>query len=88
MDQNPVSVAMDPAPIPVKSGVSYVAVGTSSQASSVEVIDVSTLLPQRVSGFQNPKRMLFDPLNQVFIVANSLNNNLVCSTRLLSFRLP
>ncbi|HWF39392.1 MAG TPA: hypothetical protein VG322_12785 [Candidatus Acidoferrales bacterium] len=77
VDQNPVSVAVDPAPIPVNPGVSYVAVGTASQASSVEVIDASTLLPQRISGFENPTGMLFDSLNQQFIAANSLNNNLV-----------
>ena len=77
MDQNPVSVAVDPAPIAMNPGVSYVAMGTASQASSVEVIDASTLLPQRISGFENPTGMLFDSLNQEFIAANSLNNNLV-----------
>jgi len=77
VDQNPVSVAVDPVPIAVNPGVSYVAVGTASQASSVEVIDASTLVPQRISGFENPTGMLFDSLNQEFIAANSLNNNLV-----------
>jgi len=77
VDQNPVSLAVDPAPIPVNPGISYVGVGTASQASSVEIIDVSTLTPQRVSGFENPTGMLFDTLNQVFVVANSLNDNIV-----------
>lgn len=77
VDQNPVSTAIDPAPIPATPGVSYVGVGTSSQASSVEVINASTLTPQRVSGFASPTGMLFDPLNQVFLIANSLNNNVV-----------
>ncbi len=77
VDQNPVSVAVDPAPIAVNPGVSYVAIGTASQASSVEVIDASTLLPERISGFEDPTGMLFDSLNQEFIAANSLNNNLV-----------
>ena len=77
VDQNPISAAIDPAPIPATPGVSYVGVGTSSQASSVEVINASTLTPQRVSGFASPTGMLFDPLNQVFLIANSLNNNVV-----------
>lgn len=77
VDQNPVSVAIDPNPIPVNPGVNYVAVGTASQASTVEVINQSNLIPQRVPGFQNPTGMIFDALNQVFVVANSLNNNLV-----------
>jgi DNA-binding beta-propeller fold protein YncE len=77
VDQNPVSVAVDPAPIVVNPGISYVGVGTASQSSTVEVIDVSTLTPQRVAGFENPVGMLFDSLNQVFLVANSLDNNIV-----------
>ncbi len=77
VDQNPVSVAVDPAPIPGYPGISYVGVGTASQASTVEVIELSTLTPQRVSGFSNPTGMLFDSLNQVFLVANSLNNNII-----------
>jgi YVTN family beta-propeller protein len=77
VDQNPISVAIDPEPFPLNPGVSYAAVGTSSQASSVEIIDVSSLIPQRISGFENPSGIIFDPLNQVFVVANSLDNNLV-----------
>ena len=77
VDQNPISVAIDPEPFPANTAVSYAAVGTSSQSSSVEIIDLSTLTPQRISGFQNPTGIIFDPLNQVFVVANSLNNNLV-----------
>jgi YVTN family beta-propeller protein len=77
VDQDPVSVAIDPVPVAISPGVSYAAVGTSSEASSVEVIDVSTLLAQRLSGFQSPLGIVFDPLNQVFVVANSLNNSLV-----------
>ncbi|MGD0964145.1 MAG: hypothetical protein ABSA57_09635 [Candidatus Acidiferrales bacterium] len=77
VDQNPVSAAIDPEPFPATPGVSYVAVGTSSEASSVEIIDLSTLIPQRVSGFQDPSGLIFDPLNQVFVAANSLSNDLI-----------
>jgi len=77
VDQNPVSAAVDPAPIPTNPGISYVAVGTASQASTVEVIDSTTLIPQRIAGFENPTGLIFDSLNQQFIAANSLSNNLV-----------
>jgi YVTN family beta-propeller protein len=77
VDQNPVSVAIDPRPYPTNPAVSYAAVGTSSQTSSVEVIDLSTEIPQRISGLQNPSGIIFDPLNQVFVIANTLNNNLI-----------
>jgi DNA-binding beta-propeller fold protein YncE len=77
VDQNPVSVAIDPRPYPTNPAVSLAAVGTSSQTSSVEVIDLSTEIPQRISGLQNPSGVIFDPLNQVFVIANTLNNNLI-----------
>jgi YVTN family beta-propeller protein len=77
VDQNPISVAIDPEPFPANPAVNYAAVGTSSQASSVEIIDLSSLVPQRITGFQNPSGIVFDPLNGVFVVANSLNNDVV-----------
>jgi YVTN family beta-propeller protein len=77
VDQNPVAVAIDPRPYPTNPAVSLAAVGTSSQTSSVEVIDLSTDIPQRISGLQNPSGIIFDPLNQVFVIANTLNNNLI-----------
>ena len=77
VDQNPVAAAVDPQPIPATPGISYVGIGTASQASTVQVINASTLIPQRVSGFQNPTGMIFDPLNLVFAIANSLSNNIV-----------
>ncbi len=77
VDQNPIAVAIDPEPFPTNTAVSYAAIATSSQASSVEVIDLSTLIPQRITGFDGPSGIIFDPLNQVFVVANSLENDLV-----------
>ncbi len=77
VDQNPVSVAIDPSPSALNPGLSYAAVGTASTASSVEVFNLSTQVPQRISNFANPTGLIFDPLNQQFIVANSLSNNLV-----------
>jgi len=77
VDQNPVSVAIDPSPSTLNPGLSYAAIGTSSSASSVEVINLFTQTPQRISGFASPTGLIFDPLNQEFLVANSLNNNIV-----------
>ncbi|MGH9689579.1 MAG: hypothetical protein ACRD4C_00480 [Candidatus Acidiferrales bacterium] len=76
VDQNPISVAIDPSPIAANLGLSYLAVGTATQASSVEVIDSSTLAAQRITGFQNPSGIVFDALNKVFLVSDSLQNSL------------
>jgi DNA-binding beta-propeller fold protein YncE len=73
VDQNPVAVAIDPA-------LDYAAVATASQASSVEFVDMGTgAAVQRVAGtgLQNPTGIVFDPINQVFLVANSLLNDIV-----------
>ena len=76
VDQNPISVAIDPSPIAENLGLSYLVVGTATQASSVQVIDSSTLAAQRITGFQNPSGIVFDALNKVFLVADSLQNSL------------
>lgn len=73
VDQNPVAVAIDPA-------LNYAAVATASQASSVQFINIATdATVQRVAGtgIQNPTGIVFDPINQVFLAANSLLNNIV-----------
>jgi YVTN family beta-propeller protein len=75
VDQNPIAVAVDPSPIATNPGLSYLAVGTSTQSSSVQVVDSTTLLTQRLTGFQNPSGIVFDALNKVFLVADSLQNS-------------
>jgi DNA-binding beta-propeller fold protein YncE len=73
VDQGPGAVAIDPNP-----NFSFTAVATSSQASTLDL--VNTLgggIANRVNGLQIPTGVIFDPLNQVFLVANSLGNNLV-----------
>jgi YVTN family beta-propeller protein len=72
VNQNPVSVAIDP------NGDGYAAVGTASQAGSLDIIDLLTAtVTCRQNGVQVASGVVFDPVNQVFIVANSLQNNLV-----------
>jgi DNA-binding beta-propeller fold protein YncE len=73
VDQNPVAVAIDPA-------LNYAAVATASPASSVEFVNMATnTTVGRVAGtgLQNPTGIVFDPINQVFLAANSLLNNIL-----------
>ncbi len=72
VNQSPVSVATDP------NGDRYAAVGAASQAGSIDIIDLlTTAVTCRVSGVQLPSGVVFDPVNQVFVAANSLQNNIV-----------
>ena len=72
VNQSPVSVAADP------NGDRFVAVGAGSQAGSIDIIDLfSNTVTCRVSGVQLPSGVVFDPVNQVFVAANSLQNNIV-----------
>lgn len=77
VDQNPTAVAIDPNPTTTTSDP-LVAVATSSQASSLEILDQLTGgLAARINGLQNPSGVVFDPVNQDFLVANSLQNTVV-----------
>lgn len=79
IDQNPVAVAVDPVLMPINPADGYAAVATASQTSSLEFIDtVSASTAGRVSsGIEDPSGIVFDPVNQVFLVANSLENEVV-----------
>ncbi len=73
VDQDPVTVAVDNNP-----AFPYAAVGTASTSSSVDFVDYNTEVSiGRVSGLSNPSGIVFDPVNQDFIVANSLENEIV-----------
>ena len=72
VNQNPVSVAIDP------NGDRYAAIGTASQAGSLDIIDLFTnTVTCRVNGIQVPSGVVFDPVNLVFVATNSLQNNLI-----------
>jgi DNA-binding beta-propeller fold protein YncE len=72
VNQNPVSIAVDP------NGDGFVAVGTASQAGSIDIIDLfMSRVSCRISGVQVPSGVVFDPVNKVFVAANSLQNNIV-----------
>ncbi|MGH9682615.1 MAG: hypothetical protein ACRD4S_03245 [Candidatus Acidiferrales bacterium] len=70
VDQSPNSAAVDP-------GLNIAAIGTSSQTSSLDLITVGGAELHSIQNFQNPSGMVFDPVNQVFVIANSLANNIV-----------
>lgn len=69
VDQGAIAAAVDPY-------LNYAAVATASQASSVDIIDLAT--DQKIGGItgslQNPSGIIFDPINQVFLTADSLQN--------------
>jgi YVTN family beta-propeller protein len=72
VNQNPISVAIDP------NGDGFAAVGTGSQSGSIDIIDLtSDTVTCRVNGVQLPSGIVFDPVNLVFVAANSLQNNIV-----------
>ena len=72
VDQGPGAIAVDPNP-----NFSFTAVATTSQASTLDLVNlVGGGIVNRVNGLGLPTGVIFDPLNQFFIVANSLQNNL------------
>jgi DNA-binding beta-propeller fold protein YncE len=85
VDQNPIAAAVDPAisaavnPA-LNPGTGIAAVATASSQSTVDLLNMqSDSFVGRASGgaLEDPSGVVFDPLNQVFLVANSLLNNVV-----------
>ena len=84
VDQNPVAVAFD-------ATLNYAAVATASTTSSVDLINVTTqAIAGRASGagIQNATGVVFDPVNQMFVAANSLLNNVVIIDPLTFLQTP
>jgi DNA-binding beta-propeller fold protein YncE len=88
VDQFPVAVAMAPVllspPIPgVLTSLDYAAVATDSESnnsssSSVDLLNVGAAsIVKAVAAFQLPTGVVFDPVNQDFLVADSVINNVV-----------
>jgi YVTN family beta-propeller protein len=71
VDPNPVAAAVDP-------NLDYAAIATASQASSVDILSLSSQLKVgSVTGtLQNPTGIIFDPLSQVFLAADSSQNEI------------
>ena len=71
VDQDPVAAAIDPY-------LDYAAVATASTASTVDIIDLATQskIGAITGTLQNPSGVVFDPVNQVFLTADSLQNSI------------
>lgn len=79
VDQDPVAAAFDP-DVASNPGISYAAVATATSSSNIDILSTSTqsIIGRASNGsLENPSGVVFDPLNQIFLVANSLLNNLV-----------
>ena len=76
VDQNPTAVAIDPT---LNFAAVTTAVNTNTipaQTNSVDFVNMSTNnIVGRAFNFQLPTGIAFDPVNQIFLVANSLQNN-------------
>ncbi len=76
VDLFPTAVAIDPVINTQSPGIGEAAVTTASQASTIEFLGVpsAATIGQRVTGLQLPTDIIFDPLNQVFLAVDSLEN--------------
>ncbi len=72
VDQDPVALATDP-------NLDFAGVVTASSTSSMQFIVMSTggVAGSVRTGLDNPSGIAFDPVNQVFLTANSLLNEIV-----------
>ena len=72
VDHDPVAVAVDP-------NLNYAAVTTASQASSINLVNMATFgtVGTINTALQNPSGIVFDPVNQIFLTANSLLNDII-----------
>jgi len=72
VDHDPVAVAVDP-------NLDYAAVVTASQASSINIVNMATLATAGTvnTALENPGGIIFDPVNQVFLTANTLLNDIL-----------
>jgi len=68
VDQDPIAVAFDPT-------LDYAGVVTASQASSLDLLDAASIsIIKAVTGFQLPTGIVFDPVNQDFVLVDSVVN--------------
>ena len=72
VDQNPMSVAIDP-------DLGIASIGTSSLASSIQLFSVpgGSPLTRVANSVSLPTGMIFDPVNQVFLAANRQLNSVL-----------
>ena len=85
-DQDPVAVAIDPALNLAAVACELVPTSATVQGGALDVGPIGGSPTQdRVSGLQIPTGVIFDPVNQVFLVANSANNDIVIADPTATF---
>jgi hypothetical protein len=79
VDPFPTAVAIDPLINAQSPGIGLTAVTTASQSSSMEFVSTPTggITGGRLTGLQVPTDVIFDPVNQDFLAADSLQNQIV-----------
>jgi YVTN family beta-propeller protein len=84
VDQTPGDLAIAPSFDPFdpvnnpNPSLTYAAVASSAQTSVVDFLDTSTqLVVGRTTGVVQPTGVVYDSLNNVFLVSDSLNNNIL-----------
>jgi len=78
VDQDPTAIAIDPVVFAINPALGYAGITTSSQTSSVDFLTVpggATAGP-RATDLQLPTDIVYDPVNQVFLVVDSLQNDI------------
>jgi DNA-binding beta-propeller fold protein YncE len=69
VDQDPIAVAFDPT-------LDYAGVVTASQSSSLDLLDAASIsIIKAITGFQLPTGIVFDPVNQDFLLVDSVVND-------------
>ena len=78
IDEDPIAVAIDPTLNLTATACELVPTSTTAQAGALDIGTVGgNPSTQRVFGLQVPTGVIFDPVSQVFLVANSAMNQVV-----------
>jgi YVTN family beta-propeller protein len=78
IDEDPIAVAIDPTLNLVATACELVPTSTTAQAGALDIGTVSgNPSTNRIFGLQIPTGVIFDPVSQVFLVANSAMNQIV-----------
>jgi len=78
IDQDPIAVAIDPTLNLVATACELVPTSTTAQAGALDIGTVQgNPSTDRIFGLQIPTGVIFDPVSQVFLVANSAQNQIV-----------
>lgn len=78
IDEDPIAVAIDPTLNLTATACELVPTSTTAQAGALDIgLIGGNPSTNRIFGLQIPTGVIFDPVNQVFLVANSAQNQIV-----------